>query len=266
MKKLIAAYSFVLSLIFIASVAGQAQTPPSEAQIKKDVMNPGVIAIIFRGRGSFEKYVTNGAVVSEYYRAITVRRKTDKPGVTLDVIGDVVYRLVGNRWVYRTMRLSGNQYGGIKNPTLAEINQSLEGRAYDPYFHGNGQVIGEYESVRLADVPEWEWHTTNSVSFYAIAVYRIPNVGQSYSNADSPQTKPGVTIIDKVQEVWRMRIYRDDEKSPWRSATLTVVASLEIPGAKGEKIPRNKLLERKEYSDEEFKRMPRATRVPLLTQ
>src|SRR4051812_3327372 len=60
-----------LSCFFMVTCAGAAaQSPPSEAQIKKDVMNPGVIAIIFRGQGSFDKYVSEGAVVNEYYRSI----------------------------------------------------------------------------------------------------------------------------------------------------------------------------------------------------
>ena len=46
MKKIISAVGFILSLIFISFVAANAQNPPSEAQIRKDVMNPGVIQMI----------------------------------------------------------------------------------------------------------------------------------------------------------------------------------------------------------------------------
>ncbi|MEP6900990.1 MAG: hypothetical protein ABJA66_04520 [Actinomycetota bacterium] len=67
MNKLILVFNFVLAVVFITSISANAQKPPLEAQIRKDVMNPGVMAIIYRGGGSFEKYVTNGAVVNEYY-------------------------------------------------------------------------------------------------------------------------------------------------------------------------------------------------------
>src|ERR1043166_6414326 len=67
---------FVLLALTFSTIA-RAQTTPSEAQIRKDVMNPGVIEVIFRGSGSFDKFVSNGAVVNEYYRSITVRRKGD---------------------------------------------------------------------------------------------------------------------------------------------------------------------------------------------
>ena len=265
MKKIILSCGFVLSLIFIASTAAKAQNPPSEAQIKKDVMNPGVIQIIFRGGGSYEKYVTGGAVVNEYYRAITVRRKTDKPGITLDVIGDVVYRLVGGRWVYRTMRLSGNQYGGIKNPTIADINQSM-GNVRLSEFNSGGTVIGEYESLKLAGAPAWEWHTPNSVSFYAVAIYRVINRGRGYQDVTPYEAPRGFVTVDRVQEVLRLRMYRKDEKSPWSSATTTVVAPLEIPDGKGGKIKRISLLDRRDYSDAEIENMPRMSKVPLFTE
>jgi hypothetical protein len=265
MKKLILAFNFVLSVVFITSISANAQKPPSEAQIRKDVMNPGVIAIIFRGGGSFEKYATNGAIVNEYYRAITVRRKTDKSGITLDVLGDVVYRIIGGRWVYRTMRLSGNQYGGIKNPTASEINQALQAARLNE-FNANGNIIGEYESLKLAEVPNWEWHTPNSVSFYAIAIYWVVNSGRQYKNAPSRAVPQGYRTIDKVQAVLRLRIYRNDEKSAWSSVISTVVAPLEIPGAQGEMINRLVLLERKDYPIAEIGRMPRMSKNPLFTQ
>ncbi|HEY0429804.1 MAG TPA: hypothetical protein VGC76_18620 [Pyrinomonadaceae bacterium] len=264
MKKVILAGSFLLSLIFAAAISANAQKPPTEAQIKKDVMNPGVIAIIFRGGGSFEKYATNGAIVNEFYRSITVRRKTDRPGVTLDVLGDVVYRLIGGRWVYRTMRLSGNQYGGIKNPSVTEINQALQSARLDNF--GDNNVIGEYESLRLAPAPEWEWFTPNSVAFYAIAVYRAVNRGRQYQDEPFYRAPAGFDTIDYVQRVLRFRIYRKDENSPWNNATTLVVAALEIPDGKGGKIQRLKLLDRKDYREEEVKNMPRLSKVPLLGQ
>lgn len=256
--------SFIAAVAFSASHAF-AQTPPSEAQIKRDLMNPGVIAIIVRGKGAFEKFVTDGAVVNEYYRSVTVRRKTDKPGVTLDVIGDVVYRRVGGRWVYRTMRLAGNQYSGIKNPTIADINQALSAMELRD-FPGSNDVI-EYESVKLADAPNWEWHTPNSVSFHVVAVYRAINFGRRYSNVNSsPPHREGFRSIDRVREIWRVRIYREREESPWANGNLSRVGTLEIPDGKGGKIPRDYLLDRKEHAEQEIERMPRASKVPSITE
>lgn len=263
MKKLILKGGLTMFLLVAAAFQASAQRPPSEAQIRKDVMNPGVIAIVFRGSGSYEKYVTNGAVVTEYYRSITVRRKTERAGVTLDVLGDVVYRLVGGRWVYRTMRLAANQYSGFKNPSVDDINQALENANYRS-FHGNGAVI-EYESVVIAPAPNWEWHTPNSVSFYAIAVYRVLSNGKSYANGGAAQYRQGFETIDRVREVWRVRIYRKDEKSPWNNGTLTTVGQLEIPDGKGGAIERDYLIDRRQYPTGEVRQMPRADKVPLFT-
>jgi hypothetical protein len=266
MNKQISVAFLALMFVLFASVSANAQQFPSEAQIRKDVMNPGVIAIIFHGAGSVEKFVTNGAVVDEYYRAITVRRKTDKPGVTLDVIGDVVYRLIGRRWVYRTMRLAGNQYGGIKAPTISEINQALAGSRLDE-FNGNGTVIGEYESLKMAPVPNWEWHTPNSVSFNVIAVYWIVNYGKSYSGQPRHEAGRGFRTVDHLQTFMRLRIYRDNEGSPWSSAIdRTIVLPLQLPNAKGEMINRAVLLGFKDYSNAEINALPRMSKLPLLTQ
>lgn len=257
-----------ISLLLLGLCASaRAQSPPSEAQIRKDVMNPGVIAIVFRGRGSFEKFVTNGAVVNEYYRSITVRRKTDKPGITVDVIGDVVYRLIGGRWVYRTMRLAGNQYGGIKNPTVAQINEALAASEIRE-FNGDGNIIGEYESLNLADAPDWEWHTPNSVSFNVVAVYHVINpFGRSWADEPDYQPPAGFKSVDKVAAIMRFRIYRKDEKSPWHGAfNRSVVLKQQMPNAAGEMIYRVRLLSRKDYRDEEIARMPRVTKIPLMTQ
>ena len=61
--------AFVLITILLAGASVLAQTPPSPAQIKKDLMNPGVVEIVIRGNGSFEKFVQNRAVVNEYIAA-----------------------------------------------------------------------------------------------------------------------------------------------------------------------------------------------------
>ena len=258
----------VLMIIFCAPIFVQAQTPPSEAQIKKDLMNPGVIAIIIRGRGSFEKFVENGAVVNEYYRSVTVKRKSDKPGVTIDVLGDVVYRLIGRRWVFRKMRLAGNTYGGIANPTIAELNKLVEKmQLRDIHNQWEYYFIGEIESLKISPFPRWEWHSPNSVSFDVVMVHSLIYNGGSY-NGEASENAGSDNFVDRVERIQRWRIYRDDEKQPWKSATATAFGNIGdlMRDENNKSVPRLKLLGRKKMSRQQAENMPRPTKIPFFTE
>lgn len=246
-------------LLFVFGISAYGQTPPSEAQTRKDVMNPGVIQIIMRGQGSFTKFVENRAVVNEYYRSITVRRKTDKPGVTVDVIGDVVYRLIGGRWVFRKMRLAGNTYGGIKNPTVAELNKLVVTLKPNDVDNSWQEFIGEIESIKIYSFPRWEWHTPNSVSFNIVMIHsQVLHGGVTWEDV----------VVARVERIQRWRIYRDGDGQPWKSMTWTKA------GGKGdlmrdendELIDMFKLLESKKMTRKQSDKMPRPTKVPLFTE
>lgn len=253
--------------ILFAGVCVGAQTPPSEAQIKKDLMNPGVIEIVIRGKGSFEKFVENRAVVNEYYRSVTVRRKSDKPGITIDVLGDVVYRLISGRWVYRRMRLAGNTYGGIANPTVAELNKLVELLKPNDVDNVWMDIIGEIESIKLSPFPNWEWHSPNSVSFNVVLVHSLIFSGGSYTGEASASAYPDV-FVDRVERIQRWRIYRDGEKLPWKSMTWTKAGRIGdyMKNDKGESVPMIKLMERKKYTRAQVDNMPRPTKVPLINE
>lgn len=230
-------------------------------------MNPGVVEIIIRGKGAFEKFVENRAVVNEYYRSVTVRRKTDKPGITVDVLGDVVYRLIGGRWVYRRMRLAGNTYGGIKNPTVAELNKLVETLKPDDVDNMHMNFIGEIESIRLSPFPNWEWHNPNSVSFNVVLIHSWVFSGGSYTGEASQSVYPDA-FVDRVERIQRWRIYRDGEKLPWKGMVWTKAGRIGdyMKNDKGESVPMMKLLERKKFSSAQVDKMPRPTKVPLIIE
>ena len=257
----------ILSLAFLVLVlnAGESFAQPTNAQLKKVLTSPKTVSVTLGSPGKIEWSSTYKKYV--WSRNFTAKLKTDTPGEFLIVKGYASYDVMGGRYVFWRTFTSSNSYEGKKNPTVAEINQALQSVKSEElrYFHGNGAVVGEYESLKLAAVPDWEWHTPRSVSFYAIAVYRVINYGEGYSRAPY-NPAAGFRPVDRVQEVWRLRLYREDEKSPWNGVHNGVVGSLQIPGANGVMIDRKILLERKEYRAEEAERMPRATKVPVMTQ
>ena len=259
--------SVVVMLSFAAGALAQA--PPSEAQIRRDIMNPGVIAIIMRGQGSFTRFRENGVIVDEYYRSITVRRKTEKPGITVDVIGDAVYRLIGGRWLFRRMRLAGNTYAGIANPTIDELNKLVATLKPNDVDNMSHEIIGEIESIRLLEAnPNWEFHSPTSVSFNVVLVHSYVYRGGAYTQTGSNESAHPKVFVDRVERIMRWRIYRDNEKSPWARMTWTKAGRIGdyMRNENGESVPMMKLLERKIYSAEAADRMPRPSRVPFISK
>lgn len=256
-------YIFSMMLVLMSMGAMQAFSQPSDAQLKKQITSPRTVSITLGKPGTiawsstYKKYV--------WSRNFTAKLKTDTPGEFLIVKGYASYDVMGGRYVFWRTFTSSNSYEGKKSPTPAEINQALRA-ANLRHFHGSGNVIGEYESLRIADVPNWEWHTANSVSFYAIAVYRVINNGQSYGREPYRRPAEGMRAVDRVQEVWRVRIYREDANSPWDAVNMGVANTLKVPAANGISIDRLILLDRKDYRSDEVERLPRATKVPLITQ
>lgn len=243
-----------------------AQALPSEDDIRRDLAAPGVVEIVFRGKGTLERIVENGVWIDEFKRSVTVRRVGDTPGVTVEVIGDVVYRPTGDRFVFQRMRLAGNRLTGVQPPDVAAIDRlvaTLKPHDIDTLF---SLVVGEYESIRLADDPRWEWHSTKSVSFEVVQVYTTRHMGGVYPGTPVEMPRPGEVFLDRVERIERWRIYRDAEDGPWLrlSASGHRVGTL-IPRKGAPSQPAMRLLSRRVVSEREFQAMPRATRVPPLS-
>ncbi|MCY7345937.1 MAG: hypothetical protein LH614_06910, partial [Pyrinomonadaceae bacterium] len=195
---------------------------------------------------TYKKYV--------WSRYFTAKLKTDTAGEFVIVTGYASYDVMGGRYVFWRTFTSGNSYEGKKNPSVAEINQGLEMLELSEFNHNN-KVIGEYESMKLAAAPDWEWHTLNAVSFNVVAVFRRDTRGR-YGN-ESWYTPPnGFRAVDRIESVLRITLRRDEAKLLWQGGrVLETSASSKI-----------KLLERKEYPEAEYKKMARMSKIPQLTQ
>lgn len=247
----------VFSGIFTAS---QIFAQPSDAQTKKHLWSPKTVSITFDGRGAMEWSKTYKKYV--WSRYFTAKLKTDTPGEFLLVKGYASYDVMGGRYVFWRTFTSGNSYEGKKNPSPSEINQALE-TAELRDFNYNGNVIGEYESMKISGEPDWEWHTTDSVSFNVVAVFHIVAKGR-YGREAWYSPPRGMKAVDRVEAVLRIRLYRDGAKLPWRG----VHVSDRIPISAGANTidERIKLLERKEMPEAQFRQMPEMSRIPKLSQ
>lgn len=193
-------HRFFFVLLFILPVLVFAQ--PSDAEIKKQISNAGTKTIRFTkttGTRQWNSDIGNW----EWVRGVEVIRGTEFAGIDLVVTGDVVYQYTGvGKYSYWKFRTLDNHYLGIPNPTAKEIADFISKdwqRFYGFYFTKITKLYGE---PVLADMPEWTWHSPNSVSFKM-----KQNFDFIYSN----------TEIQTLQTIWNVRLYRDDPKDSWKN-------------------------------------------------
>jgi hypothetical protein len=247
--------------LFIGVFIGTVNAQPSAAQLKAlEPKSPGTVSFVWHRPGKREWSSTYKKYVYSIYW--TAKRKTDQPGVFLTVRGYSSFDIIGGKYVYWRDFVSENSYDGQKPPTLAEINAVMEIKG--PQELKQHLQVGEYESVRLAPNPDWQWHTMNSVSFTAIAVYRVQYSGYRYGDEPYYTEPTGKTAIDRVETHLRFRLYRDSPTVPWRS----VAVSDRIPAADSKYVLREvrKLLGRELIPWVQGRSLPGPTRAPVLTQ
>lgn len=247
------------SMVLIGAFSGAVYAQPSAAQLK--ALEPKTaVSFTWHKPGKREWSSTYKKYVYSIYW--TAKRKTDQPGVYLTVKGYSSFDIIGGKYVYWRDFVSENSYDGQKPPTLAEINAVMElmgPKELKQHLQG-----GEYESVRLAPDPDWQWHTMNSVSFTAIAVYRIQYSGYRYGDEPYYTEPTGKSAIDRVETHLRFRLYRDGPTVPWKS----VGVSDRIPAADSKYVLRElrKLLSRELIPWVQGGSLPGPTRAPVLTQ
>ena len=243
-----------------------AAEPPSEDDIRRDLAAPGVVDIVFRGRGTVERLLEDGVFVDEYKRSVTVRRSGDRPGVVVEVVGDAVYRLIDGRFAFRRMRLAGNRLYGLPNPRIAEIDALLARLTPHDVDRRAHLIVGEIEKIRLADDPRWEWHTPRSVSFEVVETFTARWTGGALPGAPPEMPRPGEVFLDRVERIDRWRLYRDADDGPWlRLAATAHPAGTIIPRKGTPSEPAVRLLARRVVDERAFAALPRPTCIPPLT-
>ena len=193
-----------LMVLFGLGVVNRVAAQPGDAQIKKDLTGPKTVSITLGKPGKIEWSSTYKKYV--WSRNFTAKLKTDDPTIFLIVKGYASYDVVGGRYVFWKTFTSSNSYEGLPDPTNSDLQAliaKLGIQAFIREYYLN-RVIGKVESFTLAAEPKYEWHTLNSVSFNAVAIYtaKTNDVGGQ----------------ERVAQTFRVRLYRDSPKSDWRNA------------------------------------------------
>lgn len=188
-------------LILAVLLAVPAYAQPSDAQVRKDIMNPGVKRLELTSKPGTKQW-NSDVGAWEFVRGVRVIREyPDIEGVDLVVVGDAVYQLYGSNYRYWKFRVISNEYLGIDNPTeeeiLAVLNTDLEKFVTNYWYN---RIVGELGPIRLADEPTWFWHKPTSVSFMMTTTF---------------SAKTSDLDVAAVEQDYEVRFYRDDYRGPW---------------------------------------------------
>lgn len=224
----------VLLFLLFVNFSTLAAAQPSEADIRKQLTNEGTKSIKFSKTTGTRQW--NGDIGNwEYVRGVEVVRKSDYAGIDLVVIGDVVYQYTGvGKYSYWKFRTISNQYSGIPNPSVKEINDFISKdwtKFYGYYYTVITRLLAQ---PLLADDPGWIWHNPNSVEFRMKLKfdYIISN-----------------TTIETLECIWKVRLYRDDPKASWKN----------MFAQRSEEASNLKVMEKKQYTASQIDDMRKQT-------
>lgn len=199
-SNLLAAVLLLIGAGFLNAVSAQ----PTDAQIKKDLTSPKTVSITLGKPGKLEWSSTYKKYV--WTRNFTVKLRTDDPTIFLIVKGYASYDVVGGRYAYWRTFTSSNSYEGLPDPTNGDLQALVTKLGMQQFIREYylSRIIGKIESFTLAAEPKYEWHTLNSVSFNAVAIYtaKTNDVGGR----------------ERVAQTFRVRLYRDSPKAEWKNA------------------------------------------------
>lgn len=203
-RMLISSAICCLAIVFLATIAN---AQPSDAELKKQLTSARTVAVTLGKPGKIEWSTTYKKYV--WTRNFTSKLKTDDPTVFLLVKGYASYDVMAGRYVFWRTFTTSNSYDGIPDITAEDV-QALITKFGVKAFMGEYQynhVIGQVESLKLADEPKYEWHTPNSVSLNVVGVYtlRTNDIGGKERGA----------------RTFRIRFYRDNTKSEWKNLLVT---------------------------------------------
>ena len=205
MKKNLILGLLCLLMLTGSAIVGIAQ--PSEAQIKKDMSGERTISITFGKPGSRTWDTSSQKWI--WTRDYTTKLKTEDPKVTQIVTGYAAYNANGSSYTFWRTFPNSSRFEGIPNPTTEEIQALVEKFTVQEIFgsYNYGNVVGKIESFGPPSDPKFDWHTMNSVSFDLAGVYT--------------QKTNGIGGTERGQRTFRIRLYRDDRKSPWKKFLTT---------------------------------------------
>lgn len=195
-------------LLFVIFLKLNSYGQPSAAKVQADVKNdfgPNCISVTVNGGGSTSVDYINGGY-SKFYRVpVTVKSKTELPGVTIVSKGNAKYNTAGASYSYREYAPGTTEYIGLPAPDTAAIRSLIY--SLPTYgITGPEEQILDVHSISFFSNPAPIWHSLLSVTIPADMVYTI---------------KRNMNTIEKIKEPYALRLYRKSIKEPWYDLAWT---------------------------------------------
>ena len=197
----------ILLIMFFGGSTAVVWAQPPEATIRKDLTGPKTVSVTLGRPGKLEWSRTYKKYL--WTRSFSAKVRSEYPDVNVLVKGYAAYDVIGGKYVFWRSFTTSNSYEGIPDPTAADVQALIDNFGIEKFI-GNydlNRVIGKVELIRLADEPEFQWHTPKSVSFNVVAVFtrRTNDVGGR----------------ERISQTYEIRLYRDDLKTPWKNLMST---------------------------------------------
>lgn len=201
-----------ITLFFILAVV-IAKAQPSESQLLSKIKadHPSATKVELYGKGIITQTVdekNDKAVYYNYYRHYyRSTTPTEYEGISQVYSGGIQYINSGGTFVFDQYLVGDVWYIGVPDPDKGEILKLLKSDMET--FLENAHytdIVGDVSEITFPTDPEFLWHQLTSVSFL---------VNVSYSE------KINYTQVKKAPHTYRVRLYSDVFKGPWKSFMST---------------------------------------------
>lgn len=169
---------------------------PSDATVKTKALSDGSTFVEFVGEGR----VHNSLTEIWYVRVVVTKKASEVEGVDRISGKEYSYTKSGGSWKYQKTSIWYTEYEGIPNPTEAEAVAFVKTDIQEFLGGSYTDVVGEVESIALAEEPRWQWVSMTSVSFNMNAVYNL---------------KVSSTELSKVKQDYKVTFNSNEVKGQW---------------------------------------------------
>jgi len=198
--------ALALAAVGLSALAAYAQ--PSDAQIIKDLTNPGVFRVELSPGPTKKDWNSTYAQYMWVRGAIVWRNANvpEYPKAEVKITGTARYHY-GASTSFREMKVSDNEYFGLPAPTKEEMIGMIRERYLAFLGHRANSMVGDLHFLRIPSEEGVIWHTPNS--------FTIP-VEIEYD------TKTSYTELTTMYEIVEVRFYRDAVSGPWKENMVAV--------------------------------------------
>jgi hypothetical protein len=196
-------YTLIMKKIFttcavaaLTVVSSTSFAQPSDSQVKSRAIQAGAKKVEFYGTGNVHNTISE----IYYIRSFVASYATQYPGVTQLVSTEYKYTKSGGSWNFNKEFIVESLYDGIDNPSQDEIMTMINGDMKEFLGGSYTDVVGDIESIKIADEPHWMWSKVSQMSVDMEAVY---------------SKKMSSTKVSKVKQIHTVTLYSDGFKKPW---------------------------------------------------